>query len=221
MLKLVDTFCTDLYSSSLLVHKPTLVSDLQAQRIKPHLVLSICALASSFYQNSDEASPFRANGFSREWAERAARLLFQEVEQPDEEKVVSFTNLCLFWYSHGDWQRAAVHEGNALIHLRLTGLSETVPGVAPGRVAEQTLSAEMRCRRFWAAYVINQFVSEPTASFSWGTISTMRLPCTEARFEVMSDASPPPPMALPWQTIRDDTRSESIFAEVVRITAFW
>lgn len=210
VLKLIDTFCSCLYSSSLLVHRTSLTADFTAKRAQPHLILSICALASSFYQTADKANAFRDNGFSREWAEQAARLLFGEAERADEAKVVSFTNLCLFWYGHGDWKRALVHEGNALIHLRLTSLSSTKSPTSSG-----TLSTELSNRRFWAAYVINQYVSEPTASFSDATIAKVWLPCREDQFEANA-LSPSTPA-----TLRDDVRTSSIFAEVVRITVLW
>ncbi len=121
---------------------------------------------------------------------------------------MTFTNLCLFWYSHGDWQRAVVHEGNALIHLRLTGISETCA------TSEHSFQTEMKCRRFWAAYVINEFVSEPTASFSASTISKVWLPCREEDYEAGLVSSC-------RVTIRDEVRTPSIFAEIVRITSLW
>jgi hypothetical protein len=147
---------------------------------------------------------------SREWAEQAARLLFGEAEVPDEDKIVSFTTLCLFWYGQGDWPRAIVHEGNALIHLRLTGLSEAERGTT------HSLQSESRCRRFWGTYIINQFVSEPTTTsfFSSAAISKVRLPCEEGQYESGQVSSS-------RVTLRDETRTPSIFAEVVRITALW
>ncbi len=124
---------------------------------------------------------------------------------------MSFTTLCLFWYGQGDWPRAIVHEGNALIHLRLTGLSET--GAAETR---SSLQSELRCRRFWGTYIIHQFVSEPTTTsfFSAAAISKVRLPCEEEQYESGLVASR-------GFTLRDEVRTPSIFAEVVRITALW
>jgi hypothetical protein len=46
VLKFIDTFCSCLYSSSLLFHRQLLTQDLQTKRAKPHLILGICALAS-------------------------------------------------------------------------------------------------------------------------------------------------------------------------------
>ncbi|KIW62936.1 hypothetical protein PV04_09823 [Phialophora macrospora] len=165
-------------------------------------------LWSSFCQNSNISNPLRDDGFSREWAEQASRLVFKEAEHPDEDKIVSFTILCLFWYSHGNWQRAAVHEGNAVIQWRLTSFSEMRDS------SEPSFQNEMRCRRFWGAYLINIFVSEPTTSFSWPVISTVWLPCQEEDFEngMVSSCR----VKIPEQL-----RPPSIFAEIVRITTLW
>jgi hypothetical protein len=114
----------------------------------------------------------------------------------------------MFWYSHGDWQRALVYEGNAIIHLRLNGIAES------GQSSDYSVQAERRRRRFWAAYVINEFVSEPTASFSPKTLSKVWLPCQEEDYAQGRVSSP-------RVRIKDDVRTPSIFAEIVRITNLW
>lgn len=152
--------------------------------------------------------PWRENGFSREWAEQAAKMLFKEAEVPEEDKAVSFTMLCLYWYGQGDWQRSVVHEGNAQIHLRLTCPPRTFEN------SEHSLSAELKCRRFWAAYIINQFVSEQTAGFSRTTISHSRLPCPEDQFDGGAISSSK-------ATIQDEIRTPSLYSEVVLITNLW
>jgi hypothetical protein len=162
----------------------------------------------SFYQSSDSPSRLREDGFSREWAEQAARLVFNEADRPDEDKIATCTILCMFWYSHGDWQRALVYEGNAIIQLRLTGIAES------SQSSEYSIQAESRRRRFWAAYVINEFVSEPAASFSPKTVSKVWLPCEEEDYAQGRVSSP-------RVRINDDVRTPSIFAEIVRVTNLW
>jgi hypothetical protein len=162
----------------------------------------------SFYQSSEKTDHWRENGFGKEWAEQAAKLLFREAEVPEEEKVVAFTILCLYWYGQGDWQRSIMHEGNALIHLRLACSPRFFEG------PKQSLQTELSCRRFWAAYIINQFVSEPATSFSWTKISKLKLPCEENYFE--SGTIPSTKI-----TLQDQVRTPTLYAEVVRVTALW
>jgi hypothetical protein len=52
-----------------------------------------------------------------EWAHRAGRLVFQEVECPHEDNIVTFINLTLFFYSQGMWSRAHVHKGIVVLVL--------------------------------------------------------------------------------------------------------
>lgn len=49
-----------------------------------------------------------------EWAERAGKLVFQEVEDMYEDNVVSFINLALFWHSQGSWRKAYLHKGKQM-----------------------------------------------------------------------------------------------------------
>lgn len=45
-LKFIDVLSSCLYSSSLLYHRKTLLQDVQENKAKPHLILSISAFAS-------------------------------------------------------------------------------------------------------------------------------------------------------------------------------
>jgi hypothetical protein len=162
----------------------------------------------SFYQGSGNQESWRENGFSKEWAEQATKLLFREAEIPQEDKVAAFIILCLYWYGQGDWQRSIIHEGNALIHLRLSCSPRFFDS------SKHSLLAELSCRRFWAAYIINQFVSEAATSFAASTISKLRLPCEEERLENS-------PITFSKITIQDQVRTPSLYAEVVRVTALW
>lgn len=53
-----------------------------------------------------------------EWAERAGKLVFEEVESVNEDNIVTFLNLSLFWYSQGSWRRAYIHRGEVALTLR-------------------------------------------------------------------------------------------------------
>ena len=130
---LIDVFFSHIYNASLLLHKPLLLESIASKSARPHVVLSVCAFAGvyysratptdsvltcaiSFFRDHNNQTSLLDNGFCKEWAERAGTLLFQEVECPYEENIVSFTNLCLFWYGRGDWRRAFIHKGNPSLH---------------------------------------------------------------------------------------------------------
>ena len=65
---------------------------------------------SSFYLDAKNQTSLKEHGFSTQWAERAGRLAFQEVENPNEDNIATFVNLGLFWYSQGSWQRSYIHK---------------------------------------------------------------------------------------------------------------
>jgi hypothetical protein len=67
--------------------------------------------ASSFYRDSNGNPSLREYGFSIEWAERAGKLAYQDVETPNQDNLVTFLNLLLFWYGQGSWRRSFVHKG--------------------------------------------------------------------------------------------------------------
>ena len=50
-----------------------------------------------------------------EWAQRAGKLVFQEVEDLHEDNVVTFCNLTLFWTSQGSWRKAMLHKGTGVV----------------------------------------------------------------------------------------------------------
>lgn len=81
---------------------------------EPFLPISEDRLMSnpSFYAEENGNTSLKDHGFGAEWAERASKLVFQDVENPTEDNVVTFTILTLFWYSQGSWRRAYVHKGN-------------------------------------------------------------------------------------------------------------
>lgn len=152
----------------------------------------------------------RDAGFSRIWAEQAGKLALLEGEEPDEETVVSFINLGLFWYSQGDWRRSIIYEGYASLNARLLRLSNAEDGAA-----RFSLAAETRRRRFWASFLINQLVSEPLyPKIMSSQISDVLLPVPEDDFEKRVI----PPEA---STLATRARTSSIFAELISILSLW
>jgi hypothetical protein len=66
---------------------------------------------SSFYRDAKGNPSLNEHDFGTEWAERASKLVLQDVENPTEDNLVTFLNLTLFWYSQGSWRRSYIHKG--------------------------------------------------------------------------------------------------------------
>ncbi|KAH8886643.1 hypothetical protein GQ53DRAFT_727650 [Thozetella sp. PMI_491] len=209
VLRLVDVYFTGVYSARLLFHKPALQDSIRSGTAKPHVILSICALASSFSLGSHSHNELRDDGFSKEWAEQAGKLALLEADTPSEDTVVSFTNLGLFWYSQGQWRRSLVYEGYAALNARLLRLSQPEAGT------EFSLEAEIKRRRFWASFLVNQFVSEPSfPKITGNDVLDVLLPIPEDAYEkgVVSPHK---------VTLRSGERNSSVFAELIRILSLW
>lgn len=57
------------------------------------------------------------------WAKKAGTLVFQEVEDLQEDNIVTFCNLSLFWHSQGSWRISYLHKGTPPAHLLVSVLS--------------------------------------------------------------------------------------------------
>lgn len=131
------------------------------------------------------------------------------MELPSEENIVTFLNLGLFWYSHGQWQRMLVYEGNATCVMRLLGLSRMTGVHGDG------LAAEMSRRRLWACFLVNQFVAQSAASkMDLDDFATLPLPCDEDDFAIGS-------IPKTHVSISDEERTTSYYAELIRISGLW
>jgi hypothetical protein len=146
---------------------------------------------------------------SQEWADRASKLALKNHDFPNEDNLVTYIILTHYWSSQGRWQRGLVYEGNASCTARLLGLT--------GRVALRgtSLADELSRRRFWATFVLNQFVvraAYPTMDLD--EYKHVPLPCREEDFELA---------IVPDQllTLEDNVRTESFHAELVRIGSLW
>lgn len=66
-------------------------------------------MESSFHNDEKGKLPFKE--FAHVWAERAGKLALNEIETPNEDNLVTFSTLTLFWYSQGSWRRSFIHKG--------------------------------------------------------------------------------------------------------------
>ncbi|OBT75851.1 hypothetical protein VF21_04434 [Pseudogymnoascus sp. 05NY08] len=163
----------------------------------------------SFHLDAKNQTSLKEHGFSTQWAELAGKLAFQEVESPNEDNIVAFINLGLFWYSQGSWRRSYIHKGNALQLARLLGFGIEKPD------KESPLESEIQRRRFWACYLMNchasESVSVPEAS---ETTRKLRLPWRDEDFEAGFCAEP-------GVSLDSGQSNEGIFCETVKAMTYW
>ncbi|KEF54552.1 uncharacterized protein A1O9_08994 [Exophiala aquamarina CBS 119918] len=169
---LIDVFYSHVYNASLLLHKQLFLQSLTRRTARPHLVLSVCAFAAVFYRDANSQTSLLDNGFCIEWAERAGKLVLQEIETPHEDNVVTLLNLALFWYSRGEWRRCYVLKGSSKLPLEDLG---------PDRLGSEKyrtgtgLDSEILRRRFWAHYLMNCHSAE-SATADRPSERTLKLP---------------------------------------------
>lgn len=65
----------------------------------------------SSYRDQHGEATLKDHGFMVEWARKAGRLVFQQLEDFHEEKIVMLTILGLFWYSQGSWRVSQSYKG--------------------------------------------------------------------------------------------------------------
>ncbi|KAI5456813.1 hypothetical protein BGZ63DRAFT_396209 [Mariannaea sp. PMI_226] len=209
VLGLVDTFFMHAYNAHLLFHKETFLQDQAVGKIRQHVLLSLCAFAAIFHLDSNGHNSLNQHGFATEWAERAGRLVLSEVETPNEDNIVSFLILALFWYSRGNWRRSHIHKGNAMQTAHILKLAnKTDNGISP-------LKAEVSRRRFWACYLLNCHTSESIFAIDPPrVIANVPLPWSETDFSAGA--------SVQSLELMDSTPSgTSIYAELVRALSFW
>lgn len=193
----------------------------------------VCALStiSSFYRDGNNEFPYQK--FAPVWAERAGKLVLNEVEIPHEDNIVTFLILGLFWYMQGSWRRSHIHKGECyrwreyLVEILCLGLTRCVAGNAlqtahvlnlignKTDAATSPLESKMSRRRFWACYLINchttnsMFTISPPAK-----LTNLLLPWREDEFEGMASTSPPP-------TFGSDSSNGGIYGEMIRAMTHW
>ncbi|PHH87071.1 hypothetical protein CDD83_9345 [Cordyceps sp. RAO-2017] len=211
--KLVDAYFSKVYNATLLLHRPSFTVSLEAGTVCTHLLLSVCAMATCFYDAGNNCeTPPRLEEETDRWAEEAGRILFAQINDSTEESLVSHLNLALYWYSRGRWQRAVIFEGNAGCVVRLLGL-----GLGPAAESgDSPLTMEITRRRFWAYFIINQFCNGMPGSprLRLADFKGIALPCDEESFDLGLVPSPS-------QASDAGPQDASYFAEMVRLASIW
>ncbi|KIX09067.1 uncharacterized protein Z518_00145 [Rhinocladiella mackenziei CBS 650.93] len=206
---LVEVYYSHVYNASLLLHKRSFLEALASGTARPHVVLSVCAWASNFYRDHNDEATLKDHGFSTEWAERAGKLVFQEVENPHGDSIVTFMNLALFWYSQGLWRRSYIHKGNGTQTAYLLGFGTERPN------ADDSWESEVCRRRFWSCYLMHCHASESLFALEAGeTVLKLALPWREEDF----DAGIP---TRPKATLDSGPSNGGIFCELVKALTFW
>ncbi|KAI1016866.1 hypothetical protein LB504_007077 [Fusarium proliferatum] len=203
---LVELYFDNVYQSTLLLHRSTFMQSLANQTIKPHILLSICAWGANFYHDNSGKATLKEQGLMTKWAKEAGALVFQDAEELNDDNLVTFCNLSLFWHSQGSWRISYLHKGNAcqLLHINGTGPKNG-----------SSLEAELRRRRFWACYLFHCFSCEKLFRFKAITdIENLPLPWSEEDFTAGTSYS-----AI--ATIANGVGSGSVFAELIRGLNLW
>ncbi|OJJ68573.1 hypothetical protein ASPBRDRAFT_68120 [Aspergillus brasiliensis CBS 101740] len=224
MHKLIDVYFLHVYNARLLVHRPTFLQQLADNAVPDHVVLSMCALASSFLSDANGKLWLRENEFGREWAKRAGQLVFCEAEHPRHENIPTFINLALFWYAEGEWIKSAVYKFCDVKHLITQIPSWTANGLLIARLSgmpmrhracEVPIHIELKSRRIWACLVTNSF--SPEGHLEQGLLSEAArdyiLPCPEDDFEKKE--------TMCGETLSSGIRDGSAYGELIRVLTFW
>ncbi|KAI1421451.1 hypothetical protein F5Y12DRAFT_705530 [Xylaria sp. FL1777] len=207
--ELVELYFQYAYNAHLLLHKRSFLASVADGSACTHVVLSVCAWGAKFYEDASGLPVLKTQGFMLEWAQRAGKLVFQDVEELAWENVVTFMNLALFWHSQGSWRRAYLYKGNAFLVWDLLGLGPKA------RQIENSLEPEIRRRRFWACYIMRCHTSDNDAQFEpKGDLLKLPLPWPDADFDV--GMAGPPHVSLSSQG-----SSDSIFAELIKASTIW
>ncbi|KAH8681957.1 hypothetical protein BX600DRAFT_544414 [Xylariales sp. PMI_506] len=209
VLSLVDRYFDNMYNASFVLHKKLLLESIASGTTRPHILLSVCAWGANFYRDQNGQATLKDCGFMIEWATRAGRLVFQEAEDLNEENLVTFCNLALFWHSQGSWRKSSLHKGNACQLLQIVGI-----GSGPSR-NDTSLEYELRRRRFWTCYLMHCHSPERLQLFAPETdLQNLALPWPEGDFEAGFSSQP-------VASLNSGQSSGSIFAELVKVLTLW
>ncbi|OAQ71000.1 transcription factor [Pochonia chlamydosporia 170] len=207
--KLVDGYFSEFFYAPLLLHPPTFRQALGNNSVKKHVILSVCAVASSFYVGSSQDTYLFNDGFSSEWADNAQSLVFADLASPQEENMVTLLNLTLFWYCQGQWQRSFLLGCNTFCIARILNFPDSISS------NDTSLSAEMSRRRFWASYTMSRLsgmLNDWIVPFE--TLGKVPLPWGEDDFSRGR-------LSENLIMFTDSERDNSFFAEIIRIGGLW
>ncbi|KAH8897750.1 hypothetical protein GQ53DRAFT_884572 [Thozetella sp. PMI_491] len=209
MSELVDTYFSNVYNASLLLHKRTFLESLETGAAQAHVVLSVCAWGANFHRDAGGRAALKDHGFMVEWAQRASQLVFQEIDKFHDDNVVTFLNLALFWHSQGSWRTSLLHKGNAYQSLLIGGLGSKAVRSANG------LEFEIKRRRFWACYLMHCHTADRSSSFeAIADVQNLALPWPEEDFEAGIASGP-------IATLSAAQGNKSVFAEVIKGLTLW
>lgn len=162
-----------------------------------------------------------------EWAKRAGRLVFSDIETFHEENFVTFVNLSVFWHSQGSWRTFYLYKGAGRILTRTkaatNGLHYTgnalnllvILGLVPGsQPIEDPWVAEVRRRRLWACYLTYCHNSESLSRFPVAGMEDLELPWPEADFDSKISQRP-------GVTLRSGGCSGGIYSRMIRAMTLW
>ncbi|KAI3316836.1 hypothetical protein HD806DRAFT_541813 [Xylariaceae sp. AK1471] len=208
--ELVDIYFDYVYNAHFLLHKRSFLESVADGTACTHVVLSVCAWAAKFYEDASGLAVLKDQGFMLEWAQRAGKLVFEDVEELVPENIVTFLNLALFWHSIGSYTKAYFLKGNAFLVQDLLGLGPK--SLQTGNLLE----CEIRRRRFWACYVMHCH-TEPGKVLQFGPkgdILTLPLPWSDRDFD--AGVSQHPQISL-----SSEESDGSVFAVLIKATSFW
>ncbi|KAH7148209.1 hypothetical protein EDB81DRAFT_791762 [Dactylonectria macrodidyma] len=208
-LTLAEAYFDNIYNAGFFLPRRLFLESLAAGTAHHHVVLSVCAWGANFYRDEDGQATLKEDGSMIEWAKRAGRLVFQEIEELSEENLVTFSNLALFWHSQGSWRISQLHKGNAYQTLYIMGLGPIVSR------NENSLESEIRRRRFWACYLMHCYSPERLALFEpIANMENLPLPWPEEDFEAgMSQC--------PTVSLKSQQSNGGIYCELIRGLTFW
>ncbi|KAK3650409.1 hypothetical protein LTR56_006388 [Elasticomyces elasticus] len=209
--ELVAAYFDNVANASLLLHKRSFLDSLHAGTVAPHVLLSVCASGANFYQDCNGFASLRTQGFMTEWAQRAGKLAFSEIETFNKDLAVTFLNLSMYWYSQGSWKISSLHRANGFHSLWINGAGD----VQQQQQQVQSWEAEAQRRRFWAWYIMHCHDGERSTDVEpVADIQSLPLPWCEEDFVAGT-------LRAPAVDLTCAEGSTSLFAGLVKIATMW
>jgi hypothetical protein len=183
-------------------------------------------LDRSFYSDVEGMTYLKRDGFMLDWARRAARLVFRDIEELHADNIVTFAILSLFWYSQGSWRLCNFYKGDDLHLLPGVEMAHSVTGNACTLLYiggygfnnlenDQSLAAEIQRRRLWACYMMQCTLGESLALFdAVADVERLPLPWLEEEFSIGACDGPATCLSS------SDGRG-GVYAELIKVQTYW
>ncbi|KAJ3490811.1 hypothetical protein NLG97_g5712 [Lecanicillium saksenae] len=186
------------------------MQQLLSNQAREHVILSVCALAAKRYNlEGNNSSSAWQYSLANQWATRAGQLVFQEVDDPQEENIVTLVNLTLFWYEEGQWRKSCIYQGNAILIAQVALSPNALEKGLRGPFQD-----EMQRRRLWACYLMTSYSSETyLQKWTFQLVKNLGLPCREEEFS--------PDMARTAAPIGIEGQNVGLAGELIRIICLW